>query len=325
VDRPRPPLRRPAPLVPLLALLPAFAACAPAAPPPPGPPEPALPALPPAALDDPGWALLLRPQALLDGPAPAALLRGLGLADAVDAFFAGHGIDPATLGWIRVESSGDTAAFVVPAAAGPAVARALDSVAAGAPSLPRAEPPSPGDRPPWTAAVDGEWAVVRRAPAASPAALPAADPAAPELARLLRRSGAPELLFLWRRPPAVSPELDTTGLLAETRSVGCVLASASAEELRLGCVLFGPAGDRLSTQTLRRLQATIFDSTLGMILNLEGATREVLVDPEPGAGYLEAVLDVATLLPGLRVIASVPLAHLFEGAPPPPAAPAPAP
>ncbi|MBN1772931.1 MAG: hypothetical protein JXB32_16800 [Deltaproteobacteria bacterium] len=300
-------------VVPLFVVLPVLAACAPAAPRPAGAPESEVPAVPPAAFDDPGWVLLVRPGAMLEGPAPVALLRGLGIADAVSSLFTDHGLDPGALGWVRVERSGEGTAFVAAGAAAPALARALDSIGEGTPSVPPEGSPPAEARRSWVVVVDGAWGVVRRAAVGSPDPPCADDPAASELARLWRRAAAPELLFLWRRPPSVAAELDATGLLAETRAVGCVVAAESAEELRLGCVLFGPAGERLSTQSLRRLQATVFDSTLGMILNLEGAARAVLVDPEPGAGYLEAVLDVAALLPGLRVLASVPLAHLLGG------------
>lgn len=298
-----------------LALPPAVAACAPAAPAPAAPEPAAAPALPPAVFEDSDWVLFVRPAALRDAPAFAALLRGLDIAGAFDAFFADHGLDAAALGWVRVESAAGTTVFVVAAPAAPGFARALGAAGEGSP--PPADPPAAA-RPPWSAATDGDWGVVRRETATAPASVLADDPAAAELARLRRRVETPEIVFLWRRPLSVRAELDATGLLAETRAVGCVAAGESAEALRLGCVLFGPAGDRLSTQSLRRLQTTVFDSTLGMIVNLEGAAREVLVDPEPGAGYLEAVLDVAKLLPGLRVLASVPLAHILENSGPPP-------
>ena len=299
-----------------LGLAPAVAACAPAAPVPAGPEPAAGPVLPPAVFDDPDWVLLVRPAALRDESVFAALLGGLDLAGAFDAFLADHGLDAAALGWVRVESAGGATVFVVAAAAASGFARALGSVGEGSRPVPAAESPVAA-RPSWSVATDGAWGVVRRETAGVPASPRSGDPAGADLARLRRRVEAAEVVFLRRRPPSVRAELDPTGLLAETRAVGCVAAGESAEALRLGCVLFGPAGDRLSTQSLRRLQTTVFDSTLGTILNLEGAAREVRFDPEPGAGYLEAVLDVAKLLPGLRVLAAVPLAHILESAAPP--------
>lgn len=316
-DRPRAGSVLRAVVVLALGLPPFAGACAPAVPVPAGPAEEAAPGLPPAVFPDPDWVLLVRPAALREKPALAALLRGLDLAGAIDAFFSRHGLDASALGWIRVESAGGAAAFVVAGGAASGFARALGSIGDGPASAPDPES-RPAGRPPWVAAMDGDWGVVRRDAAGTPASVLGDDPVAADLGRLGRRVEAPDLVFLWRRPPSVRPDLDATGLLAETRAVGCVVAGEPPEDLRLGCVLFGPADERLSTQSLRRLQATVFDSTLGTILNLQGAARSVLVDPEPGAGYLEAVLDVATLLPGLRVLASVPLAHLLQGSPPPP-------
>jgi len=302
----------------LLGLGPAAASCA-AAVPVPAVPEPAgTPGFPPAVFDDPDWVLLVRPAALRDESSFAALLRGLDLADPFDAFLADHGLDPTTLGWVRVESAGGVLAFVVAAPAASGLAHALASVDEGSPPAPPAASPATPDRPPWSAATDGDWGLVRRETAAAPTSARPDDPAAADLARLQRRVETPDLLFLRRRPPAVRPELDPTGLLAGTRAVGCVAAGEPTATLRFGCALFRPADDRLSTQSLRQLQTTVFDSTLGTILNLEGAARELQFDPEPGAAYLEAVLDVAKLLPGLRVLASVPLAHILQDPAPPP-------
>jgi hypothetical protein len=277
------------------------------------------PPLPPAVLADPSWTFLVRPAALLDASPVRLILDGLGLSAAVTDFFAGAGFDLPRLDWVRIESNGAASLFVLPATQADCLARALD--------LQQLRSGLPDDQsgPAEVHAVvqpAGDWSVVFRsasgAPPGEPLAVVADDPLATSLAKLLRRVDGAALLFLRRGPFDVRPELDPAGLLAATTTLGCALEPQGETMLRLGCVLFGVSGDNLSTGTLQTLVATVFDSTLGMILDLQGAADTLTYDPEPGAAYIEALLKVEKLLPGLRVIASVPLSHVLEGNPPPP-------
>jgi hypothetical protein len=293
----------------------------PAAPPLPGTtsPEAAAPALPPAVLAEPGWVLLARPGDLLDAPAVQSLLAGLTIDRAVADYVARGRFDLVRLGWLRVESKDGRSLFVLPLAEAEKLAATMSSPLG---------PPVPGEglETPPVAAPEvrtdeaGDWGIVYRvvSPAATTLQARPDDPEATELAKLLRRVAGAALIFWVRGPLAVRPELDPAGLLAQTTSLGCAVAPLSRTTLRFGCVLFGVRGDNLYTGTLQTLVRKVFDSTLGMILDLEGAAESLRYDPEPGAAYVEAELKVEALLPGLRVIASVPLAHLLEGNPPPP-------
>jgi len=307
-------------LGPLLA-----AACAAAPPLPTDAAGTAAPALPPAVLDDPDWILLVHAEQFLAAPPLRAVLGGLDLADDLDAFLRRGNLDPARLGWLRIEADAGGVVLVLPADQARGLAAALAASPAPGAESPSAPAPDDPRRGPRGLSVEthGNLGVVRfdTPPGRDPAAATAprdADPAEAELSRLRRRDPAAALVFLWRRPLGVRPELDPTGLLGETAAVGCGLAPESSESLRLGCVLFGPAGEDVSTAALQRLVATVFDSTIGMILDLERAADAVLVDPEPGAAYAEAVLAVEPLLGGLLVLTAVPLGHLLEGFGPPP-------
>jgi hypothetical protein len=278
--------------------------------------QPTAPPLPPAVLADPSWTFLVRPAALLDASPVRLILDGLGLSAAVDGFLAGAGFDLPRLEWVRVESDGTSSLFVLSAAQAPNLARALDLqlLQSGLPE----DPSGPAE---VHAVVQpaGDWSVVFRsasgAPPGEPLTVVADDPLAAPLAKLLRRVPGAALLFLRRGPFAVRPELDPAGLLAGTSMLGCALEPQGQAMLRLGCVLFGASGQNLSTGTLQTLVAKVFDSTLGMILDLQGAADTLTYDPEPSAAYVEALLKVEALVPGLRVIASVPLAHVLEGTP----------
>jgi hypothetical protein len=302
----------------LLALL--CTGC-PSTPPLPGTTPPATdgPRLPPAVLADPGWILLVRPGDLLDAPAVQSLLSGLEIDRSVADFVARGRFDLARLGWLRVESKDGRSLFVLPLAEAEKLAATMSSPLG---------PPVPGEgaEAPPVAAPEvrtdeaGDWGIVYRVVAPAAAALQTRpdDPEATELAKLLHRVEGAGLVFWVRGPIAVRPELDPAGLLAQTTSLGCAAAPVSRTTLRFGCVLFGVRGDNLYTGTLQTLVRKVFDSTLGRILDLEGASESLRYDPEPGAAYVEAELKVEALLPGLRVIASVPLAHLLEGNPPAP-------
>jgi hypothetical protein len=302
------------------ALLAVLAGC-PSAPSLPGTtsPEAETPALPPAVLAEPGWVLLARPGDLLDAPAIQSLLSGLTIDRSVADFVARGRFDLARLGWLRVESKDGRSLFVLPLAEAEKLAAAMSSPLG---------PPVPGEGPeaPPVAAPEvrtdeaGDWGIVYRVVSPGEAALQPRpdDPEATELAKLLHRVEGAGLVFWVRGPIAVRPELDPAGLLAQTTSLGCAAAPVSRTTLRFGCVLFGVRGDNLYTGTLQTLVRKVFDSTLGMILDLEGAAESLRYDPEPGAAYVEAELKVEALLPGLRIIASVPLAHVLEGNPPAP-------
>jgi hypothetical protein len=274
----------------------------------------AAPALPPAVLAAPSWVLLLRPAELLAAPAVRTMTRGLGIDVAVDEFVAGAAFDLTRLGTVRVESDAGRSLFVLPAGEAAHLAQAL--------TLQQLRGGGPGEGSPTAdlqvvTETAGEWAVVyrvRAAPEPGAGLRPRADdPEGARLGRLLRRVEGAAAALVVRGPFEVRAELDPMALLARSEAIGCAVRPEPGDVLRLGCVLFGVRGEDLSAAVLQRFTATVFDSTLGMILDLQGAAAEETYDPEPGAPYVEAVLQVEKLLPGLEVLASVPLAHIFGG------------